>query len=162
VNDWISVYGNSTSGYNVADMTPRRWSGAPTVKPTSKPSSKPIANTYSPTTTKTSKPTANPSLKPTSFPTSAPTVFVNEVADKGDYTVCGGSQGAAGRDWVELYNSADVAVDLSGWKLHDDRGPSNSEAYVFPAGSVLSSNSYTIFCQADTFIFGIGRYVMYY
>jgi hypothetical protein len=162
VNDWISVYGNSTSGYNVANMTPRRWSGASTVKPTAKPTLMPAANSFTPTTAKTSKPIAKPSLKPTSSPTSAPTVFLNEVADKGDFTVCGGSQGVAGRDWVELYNSADVAVDLSGWKLHDDRGPLNSEAYVFPATTVLSPNSYTIFCQEDTFIFGIGRYVMYY
>jgi hypothetical protein len=108
--------------------------------------------------------TGNPAivttLKPTSTPSVAPTVFVNEVADKGDYTVCGGSIGVAGRDWVELYNSADVTVNISGWKLHDDRGPTSIEAYIFPPGTVLGAKSYTLYCQADTFIFGIGRYVI--
>jgi len=42
--------------------------------------------------------------------------------------------------------------------MHDDRGPANSEAYVFPAGTILAPKSYNIYCQADTFIFGIGGY----
>ena len=151
-SDWISVYGT----YNVSDMTPRKWSGANTV--TLKPTSSPIkASTTAPTTS--IQPSFKKTAKPTSSPSTAPTVFVNEVADKGDYSVCGGVSGVAGRDWVELYNSAGSPADISGWKLHDDRGPDNIEAYVFPVGTVLAANSYTIFCQADTFVFGIGGYV---
>jgi hypothetical protein len=65
------VYGNSTSGYNVTDMTPRRWSGAPTMKPTAKPSSSLVANvTYSPASSPSIKVTFKPTGKKlSSFPT---------------------------------------------------------------------------------------------
>jgi len=88
-------------------------------------------------------------------------VWVNEVADKGDYTVCGGAGVVAGRDWVELYNDATSAADISGWKIHDDHGPDYTQAYIFPVGTILPPKSYTILCQADSFIFGIGGYVRF-
>ena len=170
------MYGN----YNVSDMTPRKWSGAnssvtinpssrpisdvtrvPTLKilPTIAPSTK--VTTSQPVAMVTSNPTLTSSSKPTSSPSTAPSVFVNEVADKGDYTVCGGSAGVAGRDWVELYNSAGESVDISGWKIHDDHGPDYIQAYIIPAGTILAPYSYAIFCQADSFQFGIGGYVIY-
>ena len=142
---------------------------APTTVPTVKVTSKPVAKvTLKPTVKASPKPVAKATLKPTvksssktaPSPTAATNVFVNEVADKGDNSVCGGTPGLAGRDWVELYNSASTPVDISGWKLHDDHGPDYIQAYIFPVGTVLAPTSYTIFCQADTFIFGIGGYVI--
>jgi hypothetical protein len=84
------------------------------------------------------------------------TIWVNEVADKGDYTVCGGAGLVSGRDWVELYNDATSDADISGWKIYDNRGPDHIEASIFPVGTILSPESYTIFCEADSFLFGIG------
>lgn len=42
-----------------------------------------------------------------------------------------GSKGGAYSDWVEIYNSGDVAVDLKGYTISDD-----SFTWVFPEGSV--------------------------
>jgi uncharacterized Zn-binding protein involved in type VI secretion len=155
-------------------MTPRKWNGArtttnepslkPILQPTLTPSassstrltSKPTAKvTSQPVAKVTSKPTVRPSSKTAPSPSTAASVWVNEVADKGDYTVCGGAGVVSGRDWVELYNDATSAADISGWKLHDNKGPDNGEAYIFPAGTILPPKSYTIFCEADSFPFGI-------
>jgi len=124
-------------------------------KPTAKVTSEPVAKV-------TSKPTVRPSSKTAPSPSTAASVFVNEVADKGDYTVCGGAAGVQGRDWVELSNDATSDADISGWKLHDDRGPNNTEAYIFPVGTILPPKSYTILCQADSFMFGINGCVFIY
>jgi len=85
--------------------------------------------------------------------TPSPRVYVNEVADKGDLTPCQGG------DWVELYNDYDSSADISGWKLHDDKGFNSTDAYIFQNGTILAPKSYEVFCQGDTFQFGIGKYV---
>jgi len=126
----------------------------PTIKPTFYPSAKP---TFQPSAKVTSKPLAKLTYKPSSRPSTITTsfasrVYVNEVADKGDLT-------CQGRDWVELYNHDDSPADISGWKLHDSDGPSAINAYVFPNGTTLNPKSYKVFCQGDTFQFGIGGYV---
>lgn len=36
-------------------------------------------------------------------------------------------------EWIELYNPANVAVDISGWQLSDGEG-----IYIFPKGTVLA------------------------
>ena len=58
-------------------------------------------------------------------PEAATSVVINEVD-------------VFGRDWVELANSSEKAVDLSGWTLSDDpeRG---SHRYLLPAGSVVEA-----------------------
>jgi hypothetical protein len=41
--------------------------------------------------------------------------------------------------FVELLNTGATAVDLSGWKLHDDKSYSGAEAtrHIFPSGTVI-------------------------
>lgn len=46
-------------------------------------------------------------------------------------------------DWVELHNTAQEAVDLSGFVLSDNVG---NDKYVFPAGTVLEGDGYLVVC----------------
>lgn len=49
-------------------------------------------------------------------------------------------------DWVELYNTADTAVDLSRWQLTDSEDVDNR--WYFPEGTVLQPNAYlVVFCD---------------
>lgn len=48
-------------------------------------------------------------------------------------------------DYIELYNSADHAVDLTGFQLGDIAG---SSRYAFPAGTVMEAGSYlVVYCD---------------
>lgn len=48
-------------------------------------------------------------------------------------------------DYVELYNSADYAVDISGFELGDIGG---NKRYVFPSGTVMEPHSYlVVYCD---------------
>lgn len=50
-------------------------------------------------------------------------------------------------DYIELYNSADYAVDISGFQLGDIAG---SGRYVFPEGTVMEADSYlVIYCDSS-------------
>jgi len=52
------------------------------------------------------------------------------------------------RDFVELYNSADGAIDLSGYKLTDNR---QTVKYTFPAGTFIEAGAYlVVWCEADS------------
>lgn len=70
-------------------------------------------------------------------------VVVNEVSQR------------VNPDWVELYNTSDEAVDLTGWKLQDDqdRGP---EDYVFPDGSLIGAGDYLVIDAAEGDVPGFG------
>lgn len=49
-------------------------------------------------------------------------------------------------DWVELYNTSDTAVDLSGWSLTDTEN--DLSRWQFPAGTTLPAGEYLlIFCD---------------
>jgi len=45
-------------------------------------------------------------------------------------------------DWIELHNTTDNEVNISGWYLSDN--PDNPRKWVFPEGSVIAANSYLI------------------
>ena len=50
-------------------------------------------------------------------------------------------------DWIELYNSADYAVDLSRYKLTDNN---QKVRYTFPSGSEIEGNGYlVVYCQKN-------------
>ena len=151
--------GNETYTYQLKDdhityayayPTPEKANFAPS--PNSPTTSPVIKETLTPAMMPQPQLTYKPTFRP-SIASSSPRVFVNEVADKGDFTPC------QYRDWVELYNDGEASADISGWRLHDNNGPSGLEAYVFPTGSILSPKSYKVFCQGDTFQFGINGYV---
>jgi CotH kinase protein/Lamin Tail Domain len=89
-------------------------------------------------------------------------VVISEIADKGTSAdVC------SGNDWVELYNDGTEAVDVSGWILHDDKGPDDEEALTFSSGSstsVIGAGEFLLLCteqQGEDAVnspqFGIGK-----
>src|SRR3989344_2573983 len=45
------------------------------------------------------------------------------------------SVGGAGKEWIEIYNGSDAAVDLSGWQLY----PDGIGYYSFPNGFSLGA-----------------------
>ncbi len=45
-------------------------------------------------------------------------------------------------DWIELYNSSQAAVDISGWGLSDDLG--RGRKWQFPQGSVIGPGEYKV------------------
>ena len=57
--------------------------------------------------------------------------------------------GAANGDYVELYNSSGVSVDLSGWGLSDNLG--RGRKWQFPHGTFIGSGEYkVVLCDGDT------------
>ncbi len=46
-------------------------------------------------------------------------------------------------DWIELYNTANTDVDISGWHLSDKED--KPEKWVVPAGTVMAPNSHLVF-----------------
>lgn len=57
--------------------------------------------------------------------------------------------GAENKDWVEIYNSSDETVDISGWGLSDNLG--RARKWQFPAGTLISPGEYkVILCDGNT------------
>jgi hypothetical protein len=74
---------------------------------------------------------------------SSPAVKINEVESNG------GSPG----DWIELYNSTSVAVDISGWGVRDN--DTTHAIYKIPAGTTIAAGGYYVVEEAQ-FGFGLG------
>jgi len=67
-------------------------------------------------------------------------IYINEVADKGSENWC------EGEDWVELFNSGSDEILLSGFILHDDKGPDDSRAFQFNESAAIFSKNYLVLC----------------
>ena len=70
-------------------------------------------------------------------------LVINEVADKGSSSACGGA------DWIELWNDGNEQVTLSEYILHDDKGILDEGAFRFPQGYTLAPNEYKVLCCDD-------------
>ncbi len=62
------------------------------------------------------------------------TVVINEIMA---YPPTGGA------DWIELYNTTNQPIDVSGWFLSDDAD--NLTKYEIPAGTVIAAQGYVVF-----------------
>jgi len=51
-------------------------------------------------------------------------------------------------EYIELYNSADAAVDLSGWQLDDKEG--GTPPWRLPEGAIIQSSGFLLFFRKDT------------
>jgi len=51
-------------------------------------------------------------------------------------------------EWIELYNTNDFSVDLSGWKLQDLTGTPTT--YILPKNTTLSNNGYLVLNRPET------------
>ena len=53
-------------------------------------------------------------------------------------------------EWIELYNSSNFAVDVSGWKLQDIKGAPST--YTLPQNTAMQSNGYLVLKRPETHI----------
>lgn len=60
---------------------------------------------------------------------------------------------ATGNDWIELYNNSDNEIDLSGFRLQDDKGA--SEEYIIPVNTKIAAKAILVFEQGISFTFGL-------
>ena len=74
-------------------------------------------------------------------------VVINEVLADPGHDANGDGAVNAGDEFVELYNTAGVTVDVSGLRLHD--GSNSGPRFTFPAGSLLGpGESFVVFAAA--------------
>lgn len=72
-------------------------------------------------------------------------VVINEVESNGD---------PAG-DWVELYNTGTVSVDLSGYVFRDNQNGAD-HTYVIPSGTAIAPGGFLVLLESQ-FGFGLGN-----
>lgn len=68
------------------------------------------------------------------------TVVINEFMAANDATVA--DQDGEFDDWIELHNTSNMAVDLTGYFLSDN--PENLDKYDIPDGTIIPANGYLI------------------
>lgn len=105
----------------------------------------PAQQTQLQTTTQEQSPTQTPAPTPTPTPTPAMSypsgVFINEIMPN--------PRGAdETEEWIELYNSNNSDLDLSGWQIQDTAGTITN--YTIPAGTKISATSFLVFKRSDT------------
>jgi len=52
-------------------------------------------------------------------------------------------------DWIELYNTTDTAINLSGWFLTDSG--TDLKKYEIPEGTIIDTDGYVVFYENQTF-----------
>ena len=100
-------------------------------------------------------PSRRPPPPPAPPRTSSSPIRLNEVADKSCKHGCG-DELCGGEDWVEIYNPSGVRVDLAGYILSDDGGPTDSDAFHFPVGDAIDPGGFRVLCKIREFVYGIG------
>ncbi len=48
------------------------------------------------------------------------------------------------KDWIELFNTTPAAINLSGWKICDEKP---EKAFTFPAGTIIEPYGYLVVCE---------------
>ena len=59
-------------------------------------------------------------------------------------------------DWIELYNTSSIAVDISGYHLSDKL--SNPTKWLIPAGTTISANGFKVFWASGRDVASGGHY----
>ena len=78
-------------------------------------------------------------------------IAITEIANRGT-----GEDHCNGEDWIEFQNILDTPIDMAGWKVYDDKGPTDEDAWVVPEGYIVDPGEYKVACRDQDFIFGIG------
>ena len=74
-------------------------------------------------------------------------VWISEVLASNEKTSTYANAGYT--DWIEIYNSSDTSVDISGWGLSDNQG--RGRKWQFPYGTIIGAGEYkVILCDRDT------------
>ncbi len=88
---------------------------------------------------------ATPTITPTPY---AQQVFVNEFVPAPYKDWNGDNKIDSGDEWIELYNSANHRIDLSGWQLDDAK--SGSAPFQLPQGTFIKPKGFLLYFAAET------------
>ena len=121
-------------------------------EPTPSPSPSPsISSSPSPTPSESPSPTPTPSPSPSPSPSSSPsptTAPTSSIVLSEIYYDVDAAHGAeTTNEWVEIRNSTDTAVDVSGYMLTD--ATTND---VLPAGTIVPANGYLLITDESSTI----------
>lgn len=172
--DNLSFQRQSDGTFGVGLATPNSVNAEASAVPTQAPSKPPMSDIAKPSKVPTSKhtwSTYEPSLAPTKAPpskapqTAAPTdepgisIVINEISDKGACDACGGNATHPGDAYLELKYNGSHPIDLSGFRLHNDKGKEDAESFTFPAVT-MQAGELLLLCKdgVNSFTFGIGGY----
>lgn len=76
------------------------------------------------------------------------TVKINEIYSRGT---------VGNEDWIEIYNPSTAQIDLSGYKIYDSGGQSNSKPKKeIPAGTTIPAGGFFVIVVDDTTASGFG------
>lgn len=74
--------------------------------------------------------------------------FMNEVYSRGT---------TSDPDWIEIYNTTNVEINITGYKIYDNGGQSGTKPKKeFPSGSVIPANGFLVIVTDDTAASGFG------
>jgi len=76
------------------------------------------------------------SVKAEFISATVPKIVINEINYKSSKDLEVG-------DWIELYNNDDKDIDISGWKVKDDK----EEAYIFEEGTIIKAGEYIVLAE---------------
>ncbi len=86
--------------------------------------------------------------EPTHYTDLSRVVFINEFMSANDSTIT--DEAGEYEDWVELYNSADSIVDISGYFLTDDT--TDTRRWMFPDSTIIPAMGFLlIWCDRDEY-----------
>lgn len=69
------------------------------------------------------------------------------------------NRSADNNDWIELHNTTDEPIDVSGWFLGDDTdGNPAYFRFVIPSGTIIAPQGYVTFNRIPDFGFGLSSY----
>lgn len=75
-------------------------------------------------------------------------IKLNEIYSRGD---------ASNPDWIEIYNSSNSQIDISGYKIYDDGGQTGAKPKKeLPSGSFIDANGFFVIVVDDTSASGFG------
>src|SRR5258706_1911066 len=89
----------------------------------------------------TSTPTLTPTTTLTPTPASPLNVLINEVAWAGNVNL-------SNDEWIELYNTGTMGINLNGWSLKIDDGSSETLLISFNSSDVIPANDFFLMARA--------------
>ncbi len=141
--------------------TPATPTVTPTAPPTVTPGGPTLTPTPTPTPSVTPSSTATPSSSPTPLSTSTPLpsstagpatatptaacvspILINELMPRNNATILDGD--GDNSDWIELYNPATTAQDLTNWAVSD-----STTIWSFPSGTTVPAEGFLLVFASD-------------
>jgi hypothetical protein len=126
--------------------------GSPIASPVASPVNILVVPVGTPEPITSPEPPARPSpaatLPPVAIVTQVPAIPISFYPTSVKLNEYRAQADSADNEWIELYNTSDGSVDLSGWQLaHTANG---GGAFIIPDGTVIAGDGYLVFTRAQT------------